>query len=179
MNSRDFNMKTLEQYIEQYGLVDGPKKFKNCQQSKAYHKIRYATDPEFRAKKLSQYRNNPEQAELNRKRILKYRLKEYYEGNDVYAKPMVRANMKSHKRKYNYCEICGCKENLECHHIIPITLENYEIYREDPNIITVCKDCHHDIHHGELQIPEELTIKLDNYLKEYEVKEILDESNKT
>lgn len=191
-------MKTLEQYIEQYGPIDGPKRFKKCQQDKVrnktryandpefkakqcqisndYHKARYNNDPEYRAKQLSRYKDNPEYAERNRLNSLKYSLKKQAAGKVVYKKPLVSSKMKSHKKKYNYCEICGCKENLECHHIIPITLENYEIYREDPNIITVCKNCHHDIHHGDLQVPEELIIKLDNYLEEVKVKDNLDGS---
>ena len=181
--------KTLEQYIEQYGPIEGPKKFKQCQISNAYHKNRYANDPEYKAdkcQKSSAYyytrcANDPEYRAkrllICRKASLEYALKKRAEGKDIYKKPLVASKMNYHKKKYNYCEICGCKENLECHHIIPITLENYEIYREDPNIITVCKNCHHDIHHGDLQVPDELLIKLDNYLKESEVKEDLNGTN--
>lgn len=169
--------KTLEQYIEQYGPIDGPKKFKHCQISNESFKKRYANDQEYRNKRLSKYKDNQEYAELIRKLSSEYHLKKHHEGKNVYSKPLVMSKMRYHKKKYNYCEICGCKENLECHHIVPITLENYEIYREDPNIITVCKNCHHDIHHGDLQVPEELLIKLDNYLKEFEVKEDLNGTN--
>jgi len=47
----------------------------------------------------------------------------------------------------NYeCQKCGSKENLHCHHIIPIKLE--PLFALDPdNGIVLCKDCHYKYGH--------------------------------
>lgn len=49
--------------------------------------------------------------------------------------------------QYNYnCQICGSKENLHCHHIIPIKLES--IFSLDPdNGIVLCEKCHYKYGH--------------------------------
>jgi NTP pyrophosphatase (non-canonical NTP hydrolase) len=47
----------------------------------------------------------------------------------------------------NYeCQMCGSKENLHCHHIIPIKLEPMLALDPD-NGIVLCEDCHYKIGH--------------------------------
>ena len=44
------------------------------------------------------------------------------------------------------CQKCGSKENLHCHHIIPVKIE--PIFSLDPdNGIVLCKDCHYEYGH--------------------------------
>jgi len=55
-------------------------------------------------------------------------------------------------RYHRYCQICGSRENLEAHHIIPVS--NSERYRFDyANGIALCKDCHYLVHNKE-KVPE-------------------------
>lgn len=43
------------------------------------------------------------------------------------------------------CKICGSKENLEAHHIIPVSRDSEYKYRYS-NGITLCKKCHNLVH---------------------------------
>ena len=47
----------------------------------------------------------------------------------------------------NYeCQMCGAKENLQCHHIIPVKIES--MFALDPdNGIVLCKNCHYKYGH--------------------------------
>lgn len=42
-----------------------------------------------------------------------------------------------------YCELCGSRKGLECHHIIPLSTESYgvDLDNED-NYLCVCFKCH-------------------------------------
>ena len=44
-----------------------------------------------------------------------------------------------------FCTICGSKDNLEAHHIIPVAHSRDFMYK-DTNGITLCKDCHYLVH---------------------------------
>lgn len=45
------------------------------------------------------------------------------------------------------CRICGSKENLEAHHIIPVHNDPEGEYKYDPNNgIMLCKKCHDMVH---------------------------------
>jgi hypothetical protein len=49
----------------------------------------------------------------------------------------------------NYsCQYCGSKENLHCHHIIPIKLDPMLALDPD-NGIVLCENCHYKIGHGQ------------------------------
>ena len=47
-----------------------------------------------------------------------------------------------------FCEICGSKENLEAHHIIPVSHSKRFMYI-DTNGMTLCRDCHWLVHNVE------------------------------
>jgi ssDNA-binding Zn-finger/Zn-ribbon topoisomerase 1 len=52
-------------------------------------------------------------------------------------------------RHHPFCNICGSKENLEAHHIIPVShcRGTYSHYMYlDTNGITLCKKCHSLVH---------------------------------
>lgn len=55
-------------------------------------------------------------------------------------------SFKVHK-KYNFtCQNCGNSScTLHAHHIIPVSIDITKAYDFD-NLITVCKECHHEIH---------------------------------
>ena len=44
-----------------------------------------------------------------------------------------------------FCAICGSKDNLQAHHIIPVSHSRKYMY-EDTNGITLCAKCHYLIH---------------------------------
>lgn len=47
-----------------------------------------------------------------------------------------------------YCRICGSKENLCAHHIIPVSHSRKYMYCET-NGITLCQKCHYLVHNKE------------------------------
>ena len=49
-------------------------------------------------------------------------------------------------KHHPFCAICGCKEDLEAHHIIPVSNSRQYMYI-DTNGITLCKKCHYLVHH--------------------------------
>ncbi len=51
------------------------------------------------------------------------------------------------KRDNFKCKLCGKEEGLQCHHVYSLNT-NWEKRLENNNIITVCKDCHSDIHNN-------------------------------
>jgi 5-methylcytosine-specific restriction endonuclease McrA len=61
------------------------------------------------------------------------------------------------ERDNNQCVKCGNKENLQCHHILPAATDPIESADMD-NCITLCKDCHKEVHqqdgcrYGQLRI---------------------------
>lgn len=80
-----------------------------------------------------------------------------------------------YKRDKNICQLCGCKKNLHCHHIIYFSdlIEQFNIKTleqailcenlwDTNNGITLCKNCHIKIHKNDLcvEILEE-SIKVD------------------
>lgn len=51
-------------------------------------------------------------------------------------------------RRDNFsCKLCGKKEGLQCHHVHSLDT-NWELRLENSNIITVCSECHSDIHNN-------------------------------
>ena len=56
-------------------------------------------------------------------------------------------------KHHPFCSICGSKENLEAHHIIPVSHSDRHKYL-DTNGITLCKQCHYLVHHKEV-LPDE------------------------
>lgn len=50
-----------------------------------------------------------------------------------------------------WCAVCGSKEDLEAHHIIPVShvTKSRELILTDTNGITLCKRCHHLVHNRE------------------------------
>lgn len=53
-------------------------------------------------------------------------------------------------KRYPFCTICGSKEGLEAHHIIPVSHSMKYAYA-DTNGITLCKNCHWLVHHKETE----------------------------
>lgn len=47
-----------------------------------------------------------------------------------------------------FCAICGSKEDLEAHHIIPVSNSRRFMYQYT-NGITLCKKCHYLVHNRE------------------------------
>lgn len=50
-------------------------------------------------------------------------------------------------RDHEKCKICGCCDELQCHHIYSLDLAP-ELKLENSNIITLCSECHHAVHNG-------------------------------
>lgn len=51
-------------------------------------------------------------------------------------------------KHHPFCVICGSKENLEAHHIIPVA-HSRRFMCIDTNGITLCHDCHRLVHNRE------------------------------
>lgn len=51
-------------------------------------------------------------------------------------------------KRHPFCVICGSQDNLEAHHIIPVSHSRRYMYY-DTNGITLCHDCHQLVHHRE------------------------------
>ena len=49
-----------------------------------------------------------------------------------------------------FCEICGAKDNLEAHHIIPVAHSKKYAYAV-VNGMTLCRDHHYLVHHREAE----------------------------
>lgn len=49
-------------------------------------------------------------------------------------------------KRHPFCEICGSKDGLEAHHIIPVSNDPFYAYTPT-NGITLCKKCHWAAHH--------------------------------
>lgn len=49
------------------------------------------------------------------------------------------------KKHHPYCVICGAKDNLEAHHIIPVS-HSRRFRFLSTNGITLCHECHHLVH---------------------------------
>ena len=49
------------------------------------------------------------------------------------------------KRDEYQCVKCGSDENLECHHIIPVSIEPL-LSADMDNCITLCSECHKEVH---------------------------------
>lgn len=58
-------------------------------------------------------------------------------------------------KHHPFCTICGSTEELEAHHIIPVSHSRQFMYR-DTNGITLCKDCHYLVHNYEEDFPFKL-----------------------
>lgn len=48
------------------------------------------------------------------------------------------------------CNICGSKQNLQVHHL------NYNYFDTTDNLITLCENCHHDIHNFHNEVMESI-----------------------
>lgn len=46
------------------------------------------------------------------------------------------------------CKLCGSKEEIDAHHIIPLPLGT----NEQDNLICLCRSCHQKVHRGDLKI---------------------------
>ena len=66
------------------------------------------------------------------------------------------------KRDKMCCAICGSKENLCVHHIDGFD-ENKPENNNENKMITLCRECHSNIHSGNLSIPEEVLNSIDYY----------------
>lgn len=41
------------------------------------------------------------------------------------------------------CELCGSRKMVECHHVLPLCMENYGVnFDVEDNYISVCAKCH-------------------------------------
>ena len=78
----------------------------------------------------------------------------YIDGKSI-ERNLIRGKSKYKKftkeNKKDYCEITGFKENLELHHILPISIFPEFTY-STWNIITICSNLHYEIHKQKLDI---------------------------
>ena len=66
---------------------------------------------------------------------------------------------KALKRDNYSCRLCGSKEDLVVHHIIPFRVFGAEKYREAnklSNLITLCRSCHGKVEMGKLKLPHDI-----------------------
>lgn len=66
-------------------------------------------------------------------------------------KPMQRWAIKVKARDVSKCRICGSKEELESHHIMPVSEYPHWKYEMD-NGITLCTDCHYEADNGRISV---------------------------
>ena len=91
--------------------------------------------------------------------------KEFLQRAIMFRKQYFSENGKAHVSHYNAkvviqaCEICGSKEKLETHHIVPQSLadEKKRIYpwkhmNAQENLVSLCDGCHTKHHAGLLDI---------------------------
>ena len=57
--------------------------------------------------------------------------------------------------RHPFCEICGSTEQLEAHHIIPVSHSSKFKYK-DTNGLTLCHECHYLVHNYEDDFPFKL-----------------------
>lgn len=70
-------------------------------------------------------------------------------GRSEYRGENWKIQRKKALERDNYtCQLCGSKQNLEVHHIIPFNdFKSYEKANELNNLVTLCKSCHGKIEH--------------------------------
>lgn len=61
----------------------------------------------------------------------------------------LRAQKEGKERDGYVCQICGSKNHVEGHHIVDY---QYGGKASADNIVTLCHDCHKDVHRGKLDI---------------------------
>lgn len=83
------------------------------------------------------------------RRMINYIITKYIPDYSTKARPhnpqsKKRANHEAvrDKKTKTFCAFCGCRENLELHHMIPIFLGGTE---ENANLIWLCTNCHKDV----------------------------------
>lgn len=66
----------------------------------------------------------------------------------------IRSHIKGifRKRGKLVCEVCGAKENLELHHIIPLSMGGSN---DIDNLVCLCHDHHVEVHHDGLDLDVE------------------------
>lgn len=78
----------------------------------------------------------------------------YVDGKGVYRN-LIRGKAKYKKfvkeNKSKFCEVTGFSDNLELHHIFPISIFPEVIY-EPLNVITLCSNLHYEVHKQKLDI---------------------------
>ncbi len=60
-----------------------------------------------------------------------------------------KAQKKGKERDLYTCQICGSKENVQGHHILDY---QYGGAADRDNIVTLCGDCHKQVHRGAIDI---------------------------
>jgi len=60
-----------------------------------------------------------------------------------YKNPEWRKLSASVINEVGQCERCGCTNNLQVHHIIPIRYAP-ELFLERANLMVLCRECHHN-----------------------------------
>lgn len=70
-------------------------------------------------------------------------------------------------KKYRKCVICGTKQNLHCHHIVPFSVNRWKRYSVS-NGIVLCEH-HHSLYHSEYDISECNNKTLKKFIKKYKV----------
>ena len=61
----------------------------------------------------------------------------------------IKAHKDGKKRDLNVCKICGSDKEIQGHHIIDY---KHSGAANKDNIISLCKDCHHKVHKGLIDI---------------------------
>jgi len=96
---------------------------------------------------------------INQSKIVSEKFKGNNNPNYIDGKSSKRNSIRStseykkfiKENKKDYCEISGLKDNLEVHHILPISIFPKYIYWKN-NIITICSNLHYEIHKNKLEI---------------------------
>jgi len=75
----------------------------------------------------------------------------YIRPNKNYPLNWNKLRFRIFERDRYRCYICGryCRGNSHCHHIIPVKMGGS--HHED-NLMTLCSECHEDLHLGLLKI---------------------------
>ena len=55
------------------------------------------------------------------------------------------------------CQLCGSYQHLQIHHLCPRSKGGDN---SEANLLTLCRDCHADVHSGQMTLKNEQTCKL-------------------
>ena len=102
-------------------------------------------------------------------KVVKYSLDRF--GNLLRRRKNWRNSERAYSRQFikDACELCNCMQDLTIHHIVPLSKGGS---REKNNCITLCRECHVEVHQGIKKIKKKGHSKVLNKSKKKPFKKI-------